>query len=302
MRVVPVRRRGRPTRAPSGLRSIRARSLAVLFTVAPLVVPPSVLPPFVGPAIAAAQEDFRSADLDRPILVEDAFPVKLYEWEVELGLRGALREAGSAIEGIAELKTGLFLNGQAGLDLELGSEDLGEETAAGIESAGLHLLYNANRETWSWPAFAARVDVRTPGTGDLGREEWAARLKGIATRSFGRLRLHANGGYEAASAADGGDVWLAGLAFDYPIGLFSRAVMGDVFVELPADAGRTRAWLELGSRWQMTNESVLDLGLATRLDEWEEGRANIRLIVGLSRVFGIPGLVRAPPYPNPRIN
>lgn len=253
------------------------------------------------PFPAGAQEDFRAADLDRPILVEDAFPVKFREWELELGLRGALREAGSGAEGIAELKTGLFLNGQAGVEVELALEQSGDETVAGMESAGAHLLYNFNRETWSSPAFAARVDVRTPGAGDVGREEWAVRLKGIATRSFDRLRLHLNGGYEVAGAADGGDVWLAGVAFDYPIGLFSRAVLGDVFVELPVDAGPTRVWLEAGSRWQLTNLSVLDFGLATRLDEWERGEANVRLVLGFSRVFGIPGLVRVPPYPDPRI-
>ncbi|MFQ5890771.1 MAG: hypothetical protein ACE5JR_12060 [Gemmatimonadota bacterium] len=249
-----------------------------------------------------AQEDFRSADLDRPIQVEDAYPVKFREWEVELGIRGALREGGDGVSGIGELKTGLFLNGQVGLEIKAGGEDAEGSTAGGIESAGAHLLYNFNRETWSWPAFAARLDVESPGAGRLGRENWAISGKGLATRSFGRLRIHLNGGYAAASAADGGDFWLGGMAFDYPIGLFSRAIMGDIYAEVPNGSGRSRVWLELGSRWQLTNLSVLDFGLATRLDEWERGRGNVELIVGFSRVFGIPGLVTVPSYPNPRIN
>lgn len=249
-----------------------------------------------------AQEDFRNLDLSRPLLTEDAYPVKLREWEVELGSRGRLSDGGSGAEAVLELKTGPFLNTQAGLELEGVVEDGTDGVASGLESAGVHLLYNVNRETWSWPAFAVRVDARSPGAGEAGHEDWSARLKGIATRSFGRMRVHANAGYDVASRVDGDDAWVAGLAFDYPIGLFSRTVMGDVFMEVPVDRGRTRVWLEAGTRWQLTNVSVLDLGLATRLDEWETGRANVEVVVGLSRVFGIPGLVEVPPYPDPRID
>lgn len=271
----------------------------------------SILPLAVGLAAVStggivgaveAQEDYRNLDLSRPLLTEDAYPVKLREWEVELGSRGRLAEGGSGAEAVAELKTGLFLNTQAGLELEGVVEDGSDGAASGLESAGVHLLYNVNRETWSWPAFAVRIDARSPGVGEAGREDWSARFKGIATRSFGRTRVHVNAGYDVASRADGGDVWVAGLAFDYPVGLFSRAVMGDVFLEVPVDRGRTRVWLEAGTRWQLTNVSVLDLGLATRLDEWEAGRANVEVVVGLSRVFGIPGLVQVPPYPDPRID
>lgn len=251
-----------------------------------------------------AQEDFRNADLGRPLLTEDAYPLKLREWEVELGARGRILEggSGSGATGVAELKAGLFLNGQLGLEVEGTVEDEDPSgTRAGLETVGLHLLYNFNREAWSWPAFAARVEAESPGAGDVGHEDWGAAFKGIATRSFDRLRLHANFGYRVASADDGDDAWTAGLAFDYPIGLFSRTVMGDLFVELPVEEGRARVWLEAGTRWQLSNLSVLDLGVATRLDEWEAGRANLELIVGISRVFGIPGLVSVPPYPDPSI-
>ena len=255
-----------------------------------------------APGAVHAQEDFRNLDRGRPLFVEDAHPVKLREWEVELGTRGRWAEGGSEAEAVLELKTGPFLNTQVGLELEGIVEDDPDGTASGLESAGVHLLYNVSRETWGWPAFAVRLDARSPGAGEAGHEDWGARITGIATRSFGRTRLHANAGYEVASRADGDDAWVAGLAVDYPIGLFSRAVMGDVFVEVPVDRGSTRVWLEAGTRWQLTNVSVLDLGLATRLDEWEAGRANIEVVVGLSRVFGVPGLVDVPPYPEPRID
>lgn len=250
-----------------------------------------------------AQEDYRAADLDRPILVEDAQPAKFREWEMELGARGTIAEAESSLLMIAEIKTGLFRNGQAGVEVEAGFEDApgGRASTAGLEAVHGHLFYNLNRETRGWPALSVRAELGSPGAGSLGAEDWSAGLKGIATRSLGRLRLHANGGYTFAAAADGGDYWRAGVAFDYPIGLFSKAILGDAYAEIPVSEGRTRVWAELGTRWQITNRSVLDFGIASRIDEWEEGNANVELVIGVSRVFGLPGLVRVPRYPNPSI-
>ncbi len=257
----------------------------------------------VSPVPLVAQEDFRAADLDRPILVEDAQVIKFREWEMEFGGRGRLSEGGSGLTSIFEVKTGLFRNGQVGFEVEAGLEDgPGADAQAGLESFHVHVLYNLRRETWSWPAVAVRVDGGTPGAGDLGREDWSAGVKGIVTRSFDRLRLHGNGGYVFASDADGGDYWRLGVAFDYPIGLFSKAILGDVYVEIPADAGRSRVWVEIGTRWQTSNRGVLDFGIATRLDEWDAGNANVELIVGFARVFGLPGLLSVPPYPDPRLN
>lgn len=283
-------------RAMAGARL--TRRIAKATVIVALGAPPT------SPLPAVAQEDFRAADPDRPILVEDAVPLKLWEWELESGLRGGLAEEGSALEAIAELKAGLFPNAQLGFELEVGVED-GPGNAGsvgGVESAAVHLLYGLSRETWSWPAFAGRVDVISPGTGDFGREDWAFGLKGIATRSFGRTRAHLNVGYVVAADGDGGDYWRAGLAVDRPLALFSRAMLGDLYAEIPVDEGRTRVWAEVGSRWQVANMSVIDFGIATRLDEWEAGNANVSLIVGISRVFGIAGLTPVPPYPSPRID
>ena len=138
--------------------------------------------------------------------------------------------------------------------------------------------------------------------GELSREDWAWGVDLLLTRSFSnRLRIHLNGGYVLASEVDGDDYWRGGIAFDIPVGFSSRLIMGDLYTEIPADTGPTRTWAELGTRVQITNLTVIDMGLATRLDEWNRGVANVRLVVGFSRVFGIGGLVRVPEYPNPRI-
>lgn len=272
------------------------RSVRPLFIVAGALVLAPV-------AALEAQEDFRAADADRPILVEDAIPLKLREWEAAFGSRGTFGEGERGLLATLELETGLFRNGQVGVETEIGFEDPGDgaSTRGGLEALGAHVLYHLRRETPGLPALAVRADVSTPGVGALGREDWGAGVTAIATRSLDRLRLHGNAGYAVASGPDGGDYWVAGLAFDYPIGLFSRAILGDVYVEIPAHQGRTRVWAELGSRLQVSNWSVVDIGLATRLDRWEAGEANVELVIGMSRVFGIAGLIDVPPYPNPSI-
>ncbi len=250
-----------------------------------------------------AQEDFRAADADRPIRVEDAYPVKLYEWEWELGSRGEFAEGGeSIISEIFELKTGVARNWQLGLDVHGGQERAAGVWQGGIEEFSGHVLYNLNQEGRRTPALAMRADVFSPGIGDGGREELGVRLRAILTRSVGRLRLHFNGAYDWASTVDGADFWSGGLAFDYPIGLFSKAVLGDMYSEIPVNGGDARVWAELGTRFQLTNSTVLDLGVTSRVDQWRDGVANLGLVVGLSRVFGIAGLIKVPPYPNPRIN
>lgn len=263
-----------------------------------------------SPSPASAQEDFRAADVDRPIHVEDANPLKFREWEVELGTRGSMREHMSALIGVFELKAGLFRNAQVGFEMEAGLEGEGpgdgagdgdRGTATGIEAFEAHVLYQLARETPALPAFAVRLDVGTPGVGDIGHDDFSAAVKGVATRSFGRLRIHGNGGYGVMSDADGDDFWKLGLGFDYPIGLFSKAILGDVYAEVPVSSGRSRVWVELGTRWQVSNWTVFDLGLATRLDQWDAGNANVEVIVGVSRVFGWSGLTRVPPYPHPSI-
>ena len=249
-----------------------------------------------------AQEDFQSLELDRPTRLEDAFPLKFREWEFELGTRADAADSGSGIFGLVEVKSGLFLNGEVGLGAEVGAQDgANGDTQSGLDQVAAHVLYSVRRQTWAAPALAVRLDVMTPGTGSLGRTDWGGGLRAMLTRSFGRIRTTGNGGYVVNSAADGGDYLQLGLALDSPVGLSGRMLIGDVYAEIPTGSGRTRVWIEAGTRWQVGNNSVLDFGLATRLDEWDLGNANVELNVGISRVFGIPGLVSVPAYPRPSI-
>ena len=251
-----------------------------------------------------AQEDFRSLDVGRPLRTTDAYPKKLYEWEFQLGARGELAEGRRAGAAPLALDVGLLPNLEAGFEVETAFEDpAGESSTWGVEELGLHALYNFNQESWGWPAVAAQVGVDAPiGGGDVARESWGASGRLVATRSFAsRIRIHANGGYTVRSGSDGGDFWAGGLALDLPLGLSSRLLMADLFAEIPVDRGPTRTWAGIGTRFQVSNWTVLDLGIATRLDEWADERSNIELTVGLSRVFGIRAFTPGPAYPEPSI-
>lgn len=256
------------------------------------------------PGTAAGQEDFRNTDRGRPLLTEDAYPIEFREWEFELGGGGRLveGESGSGADAAVGLKAGLFRNAQIGLEVETALEQQAGGTEVGVEGVGASFMYGLRRETWGGPALAIRGDAHAPGSGTVGRDDWAFDLTGILTRSFGRFRVHANGGRQFGGDGVEGDLWRLGLAVDYPVGLFSRLLMADIVSEVPVHGGRSRVWLELGTRWQGTNASVVDVGLATRLDQWEAGRANLELRVGIARAFGIAGLVGVPEYPEPTLD
>ena len=252
---------------------------------------------------ASAQEDFRSLDAGRPLKVTDAYPKKYLEWEFQFGLEGGWIEADrKSLEGLLELETGLFRNFEIGAGLGVATEDDGTGTTTGVTALEVEALYNFKHEGWVWPGLAIQAGAEAPTGSDLSQEDWAWGVDLLLTRSFSnRLRIHGNGGYVVASEVDGDDYWRGGLAFDVPMGFSSRLIMGDVYTEIPVDTGATRVWAELGGRVQLSNLTVFDVGLATRLDEWNRGAANVRLVVGFSRMFGIGGLVRVPEYPDPRI-
>lgn len=255
------------------------------------------------PLQAMAQEDFRHADEGRPIRVEDAYPIKFGEWEWELGVLGELAEGSSSSVSTIELKFGFARNLQVGIEADGGwARDLGV-VQSGIEEFGAHLLYNLNQESHSAPALGLRADIATPGVGGRGSEEWGGAVKGMLTKSVGLFRAHLNGGYTWASVMDGGDFWSIGLALDRPLGLTSKLLLGDVYLESPSQGGGGgRIWADVGSRVQISKTMVLDFGVTSRVDMWADGTPNVGVVIGLSRAFGFAGLINVPAYPNPRIN
>ena len=255
------------------------------------------------PVRGLAQDDYRHADEGRPIRIEDAYPIKFGEWEWELGATGMIADGGSSSSAsLAELKYGFARNLQLGVEVHAQRARNQGVTQSGVEGLAAHVLYNLNQEGNSAPALGIRGDLTTPGVGDLRTEDWSGRLKAILTKSFGHFRAHVNGAYSWASAIDDGDFWSVGLALDRPLGLSSKLLLGDVYLEIPTGADETRVWADVGARMQVTKTMVLDFGVTSRLDQWTDGMPNVGIVIGLSRTFGFAGLIDVPAYPNPRIN
>ncbi len=254
------------------------------------------------PMSVVAQDDFRPVDEGRPIRIGDAYPIKFMEWEWEIGTSAELAEGGNSAAGVIEFKLGIARNFELGIETHSALTREAGVSRSGVEEFATHLLFNLNQEGVSMPAFAIRGDLIAAGVGAVGRQDPAAAIKGMVTRTLGGWRAHVNAGYTWASAFDGGDYWNGGIALDRALGLSSRVLLGDIYVEIPVNGGQERVWVDFGSRLQMTKTLVLDAGISARLDEWVDGNSNIGITVGLSRNFGFGALITVPPYPNPRIN
>ena len=122
-----------------------------------------------------------------------------------------------------ELNYGAYYNLQMGVAARLITGALKDQPAgAGFSDTSVFALYNFNRESNLLPAFALRLDVGFP-TGEFSANGVRATVKGIVTRSFGRLRAHLNGLYGFGADAKGqigsdlNNQILVGVALDYPL-------------------------------------------------------------------------------------
>ncbi|NNF28611.1 MAG: hypothetical protein HKN73_15400, partial [Gemmatimonadetes bacterium] len=211
----------------------------------------------VFPAGLQAQGEYRHLDDGRPTRVEDAYALKFLEWEWQVGAGGfAAGNESYEAEGVFELKVGIARGLQAGVEGHGAWARQVGDSQAGLESVNAHLLYNLNQEGRRSPALALRGDVTVPGGGELSRADPGGRLRLMATRSFGATRIHANAARGWASAADGRDHWEAGVGFDRPLGLRARAVVGDIYAEMP-DRGSPRWWADAWLRLQVSKQSVV---------------------------------------------
>jgi hypothetical protein len=233
--------------------------------------------------------DHKNLDENRPIRLEDAYPISSGEIAVEAGggFKLARRGASRGFFPI-ELLYGALPNLQIGIGSVLFTDP--REIADRPKSGDLHLgaLYNFNQETLSLPAIALKLGVDGP-TG-IGGRGYGVEVKGIVTKSIERLSLHFNTGYEfVTDLKDGERDGRYGLAlgFSYPVGApqFTRATLvGDVFAEQASRRGEgTTVGAEVGLRYQLTPRIVWDLGVGT---EFAESGDRSRFFVGTGFSFG----------------
>lgn len=234
--------------------------------------------------------DHGNLDQGRPLRLDDAYAIADGELALEQGGGFTVPRRGSArgvfpIEGLY----GAYPNLQLALGTSFSTQphDLDDRPKSG----DLHVsaLYNFNQETISVPAFALKLGLDTP-TGIDGHG-YAVEVKGIVTKSLGRLSLHLNAGYEfltGTTRAERDGRYKLALGASYPLGAprFTRlTVVGDFFAEQSARRGEsTSVGVEMGVRYQLTPRMVWDVGVGTEF-AGPSHRSDLFMTTGISFGF-----------------
>jgi len=219
--------------------------------------------------VSASAIDHKNLDEGRPLRLEDAYAISTGEIAVEAGAGFTLQRRGANREFFPiEVLYGALPNFQIGLGTFLSTDphEVDERPKSG--DVRFSALYNFNQETLRIPAFGLKLGLDAP-TG-VDSRGFAVELKGIVTKSFERLSIHFNGGYEfftdSRHEERGGQYSLV-LGASYPVGApkFTRAtVIADVFTEQSVHRGEPNiVGTELGLRYQLTPRIVWDVGVGT---------------------------------------
>jgi len=238
-------------------------------------------------APAAAQIDYRNLDRGRPTGIEDAYPIERYAFQVAGGYR-VLRTGPGRTQQIFEPE--LSYGAGAALELALGGPigitDRAGGNATGL--AGLHLSAKANLTTERprWPGIGVRFETVLPVGSEAGSgiEGFASIL---ATRSFGRNRLHLNAGaslgrLEIAAAVEPLPQWRVGLAIDRTMLRSSTLLVVEFVLEQAWNEGEATISPGVAFRRQLTPTLVLDAGVFLERPSFA---------LGLSHAFGIASLM-----------
>lgn len=253
-----------------------------------------LLPWLQGPM--AAQIDYRNLDDDRPLATEDAYPVERHAFEFLLPYIFERERDGGRIHALVpELVHGIIRNGQLGMKLSVAGRTVTGDTDWGLAGLRVFGLYNLNTESRTWPAVSGRVDLLLP-VGSLGGSATRVSLKAIATRSWGRRRLHLNAGWTLGrerrlSAVEPGSRWRYGLAVDQTLFRQNLLLAGEIVAQRPTRGEPVEVNLALGTRVQWTPTLVLDLGLRRRLRA--AAGPDLGVTAGLSHAFALPWLMPA---------
>ena len=247
-------------------------------------------------ATALAQIDYRNLDDDRPTLTEDAYPVERHAFEFLLPYRFEREPGGGRVHAwIPEIEYGFARNAQIGLKAPVAIARENGVTDWGLSGLKVFALYNFNTESRMLPALSLRGDA-TFGVGSLGGSESRVSLKAIATRSWGRSRLHLNGAYTlgregTAPVTEAANRWWAGAAIDRTLFRHSTLLVGEVYLLQSTRGALVQVNASLGLRRQWTPTTVIDLGLTRRL------RAGVgpdlALTIGFSHAFAFAWLMPA---------
>lgn len=250
----------------------------------------AVLAGVLGAPGPAGAVDHKNLDENRPLRLEDAYPIASGEWAVEAGAGFTLQRRGPD-RGVVSVEVlhGAAPNLQLGLGTTLSTRPhaIDEPTKSG--DVQLSALYNFNQETLGLPAFGAKVTLNLPTGVDSSGVD--AELKGLVTRSFDRLSLHLNAGYEflgGTGEGERGGRYQLVLGASYPVGAprYTRTTLiADLFTEQSVERGDPNVvGAEVGFRHQLTPRLVIDAGVGTEF-AGPAHRSSVFFTTGISMGF-----------------
>jgi Putative MetA-pathway of phenol degradation len=234
--------------------------------------------------------DHGNLDEGRPLRLEDAYPIGHGEVAIEAGAGFTLQRRG-ADRGLfpIELLDGALPNLQVGIGTALSTDPREIDDRPKSGDLRFSALYNFNQETLTLPALAVKLGLDAP-TG-VDAHGFSIEAKGIVTKSFERLSLHLNAGYEFITSSGGDERdgrYKLALGASYPVGAprFTRATLiGDVFAEQASRRGDpTTVGTEVGLRYQLTPRIVWDAGVGTEF-AGPAARSKFSFTTGLSFGF-----------------
>ncbi len=242
----------------------------------------------VTPAVNAI--DHSNLDENRPLRMEDPYPIANGEWALETGLGYSVERRGDD-RGFFPVE--ILYGAYPGLQLSVGTElftdprSIDDQQKSGDLRLGA--LYNFNQETLWTPAFGLRTTVNLP-TGVRSRGADVA-VKGLVAKSFGRLNFNLNGGYEFFNGTRSGEragIYEFTFGAAYPIGApkYTRTtLLAAVFTHQSERKGASNIYgVEAGFRHQMTQRVVLDFGVGSEL-AGPARRAPFYVTTGFSYAF-----------------
>ena len=248
----------------------------------------------VLPSTGRAQIDYRNLDDDRPTLIEDAYPAERYAFEFLTPWRFSRDRMGGTVHGfIPEFEYGMFRNMHLGLKIPIAGVSAPGGREWGLSGLRLFAMYNFNTESRMLPALSLRSDAVFP-LGSLAGEGTRVSVKAIATRSWGRYRVHLNGAYTLGrdrplAAVEAANKWWYGAAIDRTLFRRSVLVLGEVYALRTVSAEPVQVNASIGLRAQLTPYMVLDMGLARRLRR--AAGPDLEVTAGFTRAFAIPGFM-----------
>jgi hypothetical protein len=234
--------------------------------------------------------DHDNLDEGRPLRLEDAYSIAAGEWALETGA-GLSAQQKSRARGVfpVDVLYGLAPNLQVSVGTTLLTDPKqieGQTKSGDLQLSG---LYNFNQETLSLPALGLRLTLNLPTGVESSGVDF--RIKGLLTKSIGRLSVHFNPAYEVFSGTkpfERDSSYELALGASYPVGAPKHTLttlLGDVFTEQAPRRGDPQiVGAEVGVRQQWTPWTVLDAGIGTEF-AGPSSRSSFFATVGVSVGF-----------------